>query len=209
MAKRKIADLLKQDKNMKPKAEKKDPLGVPRGAVKLHSLPSHIKAKLGRTDDMSELELCLANDSKFPTIVEITGTVLHPSDNSHQRLFVAGNHEIPMPMVTIPAGKKTKVRLATCCMDKHRASPASRVEYRITSAEPREQDVQAARNWMTARKFLDGTLRLSDVDTKRYALQHDFAGARSEVKPTMSPEEARKKAELSYVQGVCWDQSSV
>jgi len=185
---KKLTDHLKQDKSMKAAG---DATGLPPGTMKLAKLPGHVKATLGRTDDMSTLELCLVNDGK------------------RQRLFVAGNHDVAQPTVRIPAGKEIKVKLATCCMDKVLSGPASGVEYRITSKEPRPQDVQAAATWMRARNVVAGNLRTSDVDFTKYALQHDFVGSRPQSLPEMTKDEADRKSRLHWVQKVCWNEASV
>ena len=200
MSKKKMSEALMQDKNVKASASAAV-LGVTPGAIKLSKLSSTVKATVGRSDVMDQIELCLFNDGQRNAVVEITGTVLHPNDSSFQRLFVAGRHDLATPIVKIPIGKEVRIPLATCCMDGSLHVPSKEIEYRITSEVPPENNVIAARNWIHARQAIANKERMRALDTQQFAIQKHYAGVKE--MPAKNTAETERHAELGYVQSVC------
>lgn len=179
-----------------------------KGAVKLCNAESvGVTVKVARTDDLSSISLCLTNDTLTPANIETTGTVLHPSDASFQRLFVAGVEAEPVSIVTVQPRSTIEIDLSTCCMDKSKSCPANCVEYSITEKAPRPQDVQAAFAWLSARRSkaeLPPLGRASEIKTDSFCLQREFRGDNKVLSPYPG-----EKDNLNYVQRVCWDSCGV
>jgi hypothetical protein len=124
------------------------PKGFQGRVIKLHDIAkSRLTYEFETPQTASQIKFIANNPTDAPIGLDLTGGFVFPSNNSFQRLLIAGARGAMDGVAVIAPGQTVTLKLMTACMDQTKKPPDGKIKYTLSSKPAPEAFQQVAKRF--------------------------------------------------------------